>query len=86
MTSLSGKIIVVTGAGRGLGRAFAEGAAQAGAAAVVVAELVDEWGRATVAALTKSGHESMFVALDLGDPASVAAMAEAVGRRYGRID
>ena len=54
MTSLTGKIIVVTGAGRGLGRAFAEGAAKAGAAAVVVAELVEEWGRATVAALQKS--------------------------------
>src|SRR6185436_15334223 len=38
------------------------------------------------AALQKSGHESMFVALDLGEPASVAAMAEAVGKRYGRID
>ena len=86
MTSLSGKIIVVTGAGRGLGRAFAEGAAKAGAAAVVVAELVDEWGRATAAALQKSGYESMFVALDLGDPASVAAMAAAIGKRYGRID
>jgi len=86
MTQLAGKIIVVTGAGRGLGRAFAEGAARAGAAAVVVAELVDDWGRATVAALKKSGHESMFVALDLGEPASVAAMADAVGKRYGRID
>src|SRR6185503_17093719 len=86
MTQLAGKIIVVTGAGRGLGRAFAEGAAKAGAAAVVVAELVDEWGRATVAALQKSGHESMFVALDLGEPSSVAAMADAIGKRYGRID
>ena len=86
MTSLTGKIIVVTGAGRGLGRAFAEGAAKAGAAAVVVAELVADWGRETAEALAKSGHRAMFVALDLGEPASVAAMAEAVGKRYGRID
>ena len=86
MSQLKDKIIVVTGAGRGLGRAFAEGAAKAGAAAVIVAELVDEWGRAAAEALKKGGHDSMFVALDLGDPASVAAMAEAVGKRYGRID
>lgn len=86
MSQLAGKIIVVTGAGRGLGRAFAEGAAKAGAAAVIVAELVDEWGRGTADALKKGGYNSMYVALDLGDPASVAAMAEAVGKRYGRID
>jgi NAD(P)-dependent dehydrogenase (short-subunit alcohol dehydrogenase family) len=86
MSQLADKVVVVTGAGRGLGRAFAEGAAKAGARAVIVAELVEEWGRATAAAIEKAGHESMFVALDLGEPASVAAMAEAVGRRYGRID
>ena len=86
MSQLKDKIIVVTGAGRGLGRAFAEGAAKAGAAAVIVAELVDEWGHGTADALKKDGHDSMFVALDLGDPASVAAMADAVGKRYGRID
>ncbi|MCW5771007.1 MAG: SDR family oxidoreductase [Rhodospirillaceae bacterium] len=86
MTQLADKIIVVTGAGRGLGRAFAEGAAKAGAAAIVVAELVEEWGRAAAEALAKDGFEASFVPLDLGDPASVAAMAETVGKRYGRID
>jgi NAD(P)-dependent dehydrogenase (short-subunit alcohol dehydrogenase family) len=86
MNQLKDRIVVVTGAGRGLGRAFAQGAARAGAAAVVVAELVEEWGRNTADALKRGGCEAMFVALDLGDPASVAAMAKAVGKRYGRID
>ncbi|MGH7005637.1 MAG: SDR family oxidoreductase [Alphaproteobacteria bacterium] len=86
MGQLDGKIIVVTGAGRGLGRAFAEGAAAAGAAAIVIAELVSEWGRSTADALEKAGHQSMFVTLDLADPASVEAMADAVGKRFGRID
>lgn len=86
MGQLDGKIIVVTGAGRGLGRAFALGAAAAGAAAVVIAELVADWGRATAEAVEKSGHRALFVALDLADPASVSAMAETVGKAFGRID
>src|SRR5688572_27955720 len=84
MTSLAGKIIVVTGAGRRLGRAFAEGAAMIGAAAVP--ELVYECGRSRLAALRKSGHEATFLALDSGEPGCVGAMADAVGKRYGRID
>ena len=83
---LAGKIVVVTGAGRGLGRAFADGAARAGAAAVVIAELVAEWGERAAAELKAAGHDAWFQPLDLGDPASVRAMAEAVGRRHGRID
>jgi NAD(P)-dependent dehydrogenase (short-subunit alcohol dehydrogenase family) len=86
MALLHGKIIVVTGGGRGLGRAFADGAAAAGAEAVVIAELVAEWGQSTADALTKAGHNAVFVPLDLGEPASVSAMAEQVGKRFGRID
>ena len=85
MGALAGKVVVVTGAGRGLGRAFAEGAARAGAT-VVVAELVEAWGRDAAAALAAAGHEAWFQPLDLADPASVSAAAEAVGRRHGRID
>jgi NAD(P)-dependent dehydrogenase (short-subunit alcohol dehydrogenase family) len=83
---LTGRIVVVTGAGRGLGRAFALGAARAGAEAVVIAELVAEWGERAAADLTAAGHAAWFQPLDLGDPASVKAMAAAVGRRHGRID
>jgi NAD(P)-dependent dehydrogenase (short-subunit alcohol dehydrogenase family) len=86
MTQLAGKIIVVTGAGRGLGRAFAEGAAKAGAAAVIVAELIEEWGRDTAHTLKQKGCDTLYVPLDLGEPASVEAMAAAIGKRYGRID
>ncbi len=83
---LAGKVIVVTGAGRGLGRAFAEGAAAAGAEAVVVAEINRDWGEAAAAAIAETGVEASFVPVDLGEPDQVTAMAEEIGRRHGRID
>jgi NAD(P)-dependent dehydrogenase (short-subunit alcohol dehydrogenase family) len=86
MAALAGKTIVVTGAGRGLGRAFASACADAGASAVVVAELNAEWGKATAEAIEKRGFEAVFVPVDIGDPDSVAAMAETVGRRFPHID
>lgn len=86
MGRLAGKIIVVTGAGRGLGRAFAEQAAAESAEAVVIADINSEWGENTASALTAAGHNAPFVQVDLGDPASVAAMAETIGVQFGRID
>ncbi|MGE5147270.1 MAG: SDR family oxidoreductase [Candidatus Eiseniibacteriota bacterium] len=86
MTALAGKTIVVTGAGRGLGRAFASACADAGASAVVIAELNAEWGQATAAAIEKRGTEAIFVPVDIGDPDSVTAMAETVGRRFPHVD
>jgi NAD(P)-dependent dehydrogenase (short-subunit alcohol dehydrogenase family) len=85
MAALAGKTIVVTGAGRGLGRAFAEACAKAGAAAVVVAELNAEWGRAAAEAIKTPGCETLFVPVDIGDPDSVAALAAAVGKRFPRV-
>lgn len=84
--ALDGKVIVVTGAGRGLGRAFAEAAAAAGATAVVVAEIVEEWGRSVADALTASGCDAQFVPVDLGEPEQVRRMADQIGERHGRID
>jgi NAD(P)-dependent dehydrogenase (short-subunit alcohol dehydrogenase family) len=86
MAMLAGKTIVVTGAGRGLGRAFALASAEAGAKAVVVAELNVDWGCATAAAVEKLGVESLFVPVDLGAPDSITAMAEAIGRRFPKVD
>jgi len=84
--SLKGRTIVVTGAGRGLGRAFAEACAKAGAEAIVVADVQAEWGEATAEALRCSGAKAVFLPVDLGQPASIEAFAAKLAAQYGHID
>lgn len=84
--TLAGRIIVVTGAGRGLGQAFAEACAAAGAAAIVVADINAEWGERTAAALRAKGTDAVFLPVDLADPASIEAFATAVAQRHGHVD
>ena len=84
--SLAGRTIVITGAGRGLGRAFAEACAAEGAANVVVADIQKEWGEATVAKLRSGGVKALFAPVDLGDPKSIEAFAEKIAADCGSID
>jgi NAD(P)-dependent dehydrogenase (short-subunit alcohol dehydrogenase family) len=86
MGALEGKVIVVTGAGRGLGRAFAEACAEAGAEMVVIAEINEGWGRDAAEAIGHGGYETLFVPVDLGEPDSITEMAREIEERCGRID
>jgi len=77
---LAGKRVLVTGAARGLGRAFAEAATTAGAK-VAVADVLEKEGKATATAL---GAE--FQRIDLADPKSIEAAVTASAKALGGLD
>jgi len=81
--ALDGKVVIVTGGARGLGRTYCEVMAAQGAS-VVAADLSDTAD--TVAAVTAAGGEALGVALDVADPdACRAAVAESV-EHFGHLD
>lgn len=84
--TLRDRIIVITGAGRGLGKAFAEACAAAGASRIVIADLNTEWGETTADELRKVGSDAVFLPVDLASPASIEAFGAELKRRYGYID
>ncbi|MEK9668828.1 MAG: SDR family NAD(P)-dependent oxidoreductase, partial [Deltaproteobacteria bacterium] len=62
---LHGRIILVTGAGRGLGRAFAESMVEAEPEAIVLADINEEWGQSTLDFLKNKGARASFHKVDL---------------------
>ncbi|MFL5993661.1 MAG: SDR family NAD(P)-dependent oxidoreductase [Streptomyces sp.] len=86
LVSLAGRRAVVTGAGRGLGRAVAERLAEAGAD-VLVADIQDELATAVAEDLGARGQGRALAAhLDVTDTDSVVAAADLAVRELGGID
>ncbi|MFI7536010.1 SDR family NAD(P)-dependent oxidoreductase [Streptosporangium sp. NPDC049376] len=83
--SLQGKVAVVTGASRGIGRALAQALGEAGAAVAVTARTVEAAERAA-GELQASGITALPVGLEVTDPVQVDRMVELVGERLGPID
>jgi NAD(P)-dependent dehydrogenase (short-subunit alcohol dehydrogenase family) len=84
MGRLDGKVAIVTGAGQGIGLAYASRFLDEGAK-VVVAEVNEERAAAGMKALEGKG-ESLLVQTDISDPASAEACAKAAAEHFGTID
>lgn len=85
MFDFSEKVVVVTGAAGGLGRAFAEGFAAA-KAKVVVADIDLAGVEKTAELLRASGAEAIAIQVDVTDKESTEALARAVSETFGAID
>jgi len=79
------RVAIITGAGRGIGRATAEALAAEGYA-VVIAELRAALGRRAERELVKAGRGAVFLDTDVTAPASAAQCVRSTLRRFGRVD
>ena len=85
MIDFTGKTVLVTGGGAGIGRATAESFGRAGAS-VVVAEINEERAADVRAALDGAGVDNLVSVTDVTDRASVDALIQQVDQRFGGLD
>jgi 3-oxoacyl-[acyl-carrier protein] reductase len=83
---LAGKIALVTGGSRGLGRGIAEGFAAEGAKLIVNYLKDEKSANAVVDAIKRDGGEAISVRADIGEIEDVKGMVDAAVKRFGTID
>jgi len=83
---LAGKVALVTGGARNIGRAIARSLAAGGAAVMVNAKTSRAQAEETVAMIEQASGKAALHIADATDPRAVAAMVEDTVRRFGRID
>jgi NAD(P)-dependent dehydrogenase (short-subunit alcohol dehydrogenase family) len=79
------RIALVTGANKGIGLEIGRQLAKAGVAVIIGARDLGR-GRAAAADLTSAGLQATFVPLDLNDLKSIAAAAETIRTKHGKLD
>src|SRR6266508_770565 len=84
MFDLTGKVAIVTGASRGIGREIAMQLASRGAHVVAAAR--DQNASATVTAIEEAGGHATLASIDVKDDASIDAMVAATLQRHGQIN
>ena len=82
---LSGKVAVVTGSGRGIGRAYAKALAEAGAS-VVINDVDADVAEETCAELTKAGHEAVAEVCAVGSTDSAEKLVGRAVTAFGKLD
>lgn len=79
------KVVIVTGGAQGIGMAISEAFAKQGAI-VILADLDEEAGVEHEATLVSSGHQALFIKMDVAVESDVQRMADHVLDRFGRMD
>jgi 3-oxoacyl-[acyl-carrier protein] reductase len=82
---LKDKVAIITGAGHGIGRAYARRFAEEGAR-VVIADIDEPGGEATAKAIIDSGFSAWARATDVRNFANVQGLMRETAARYGRVD
>ena len=82
---LRNKVVLVTGASSGIGRAIAVICAQEGAR-IVVSDIAPEGGQETVARVREIGGDAVFCIADIGKPEDMQSLVSHAVAHYGRID
>jgi 3-oxoacyl-[acyl-carrier protein] reductase len=85
-SELSGKVALVTGGARNIGRAICRSLAAGGAAVMVNAHTSRDEARQTVAMIKSEGGRAASHIADVTDPDAVAKMVDAAVKEFGRLD
>jgi NAD(P)-dependent dehydrogenase (short-subunit alcohol dehydrogenase family) len=82
---LKGKVAIVTGAGRGIGKAISLAMAKEAATVVIAARAVDKMNE-TAKLVTAAGGKAQIIPTELTDERSIKNLVKATGERFGRLD
>ena len=85
MARVKGKVVIVTGAASGIGRASAVSFASEGAT-VIVADSASEGGQGTVGMIKEAGGDALFVKTDVSKAAEVETLVNKAVQIYGHLD
>lgn len=85
MFDLTGRVALVTGGGSGIGRSICDGLAEFGAH-IAIADLDDDSAKETAGIISRYGHGTLAIKVDISDSASVENMVKETVKKFGTVD